>query len=875
MKLWRRLRYLLRSRENNELLAEELAFHQAMKQKKYEDEGLSTADARRAAAREMGNLTHVHEDSRQIWLWRGIEAVAQDVRYGFRTLLQNLGFTTIAVLALALGIGLNTMLFTVFNALVLAPWAVKDPATVVSVFRAPEKNARRANYSGFSMPAIEYLRQHTKTLSGIAATSNTGPTTLNDSAVVRGGYYVTGNYLSLLGADMAAGRGFLPEEDAPHNGKPVVVLSHRAWQQYFNGDRSVVGTNIKLNYSRFLVVGITAPAFTGSSATLPDFWIPMHAMHLLDPSRDWIANGRDFCCFDVAGRLAPGVSRKQASAELSVLLNQYAKDAHIEEDRAVFLARATFVSTPDREAVVYPILGLVAGAVLLVLLIACANIANLLLARATARQREIGIRLSIGASRFRVVRQLMTESLLLAIAGSVFAIALAGSVTGPLMRHFANEPLSFSFEPDYRVFAYTAVLAVLATLAFGLVPALHATRTSLNSALRADNFLGGRLTTSRLRNILLGAQVAFSLVLLVGAGLMTRALQHAQGVDPGFAVKNVAVLSVDLRLHSYDDAATAAFFRDLMGRIAVLPNVRSVAHAFVIPLGTMRASTAGEIDGRKEAGKNTTPVFQFNRVSFDYLRTLKIPIVKGRYFKPSDVHAVIVNEAMADRFWRGVNPVGHRIRSGKEEFDVIGVMKNVRSTNLSSTDDAYVYQLADGGADQRVVVRTDGDPRELIGVLPKLAAAVDPRVRGTVTLLGDNLEGQINRQRYVASIAGSLGGLALALACIGIYGVVGYTVQQRTREIGVRMALGATRQHVLSAILKQNFRVVGVGAIIGIAAAAGLSRLIAAFLYGVSPLDPVSFGAVLIALLASAMLASYLPARRAVSIDPFRALRHE
>jgi predicted permease len=376
-----------------------------------------------------------------------------------------------------------------------------------------------------------------------------------------------------------------------------------------------------------------------------------------------------------------------------------------------------------------------------------------------------------------------------------------------------------------------------------------------------------------MRSILLGAQVALSLVLLVGAALMTRSLQHAGSINPGFATNNVAVLSVDLRLHGYKDEQSASFWHELEERIAAAPGVRSVAHAFVVPLGSQRAMTGGSIDGKKTSGK--TNIFSANWVSPGYLRTMQMPVIAGRDLKASDTKAMVINQAMAAKFWPDTNPLGHFVQIGNDRWEVVGVTKTVRSVVLSSPDEPYAYLVTDKGIDHHLIVRSDGDLRALPTMLPRLAASVDPRIRSTVSMLSENVKRHLDRQKDLAAIAGTLGTLALALACIGVYGVVAFAVQQRTREIGVRMALGATKSHVLSAVLMQNVRVVVIGAAIGLAAAAGVSRVITSYLYGLSPLDPISFGTVLAAMIASAIIASYLPARRAVTVDPSTALRHE
>lgn len=873
-RFWKRLLFFLRRNQFEQEFQEELEVHQQMLQQENEHNGMPAEDARYAAQRKMGNLTRTREDAREIWFLAPLQSIWQDLCYATRTLRQNPSFTLVALLALGLGIGMNTSLFTIFNAFALRPWPVKDPATLVSIFNVPLKEKK---YRGLSYPAYAYYRDHTKTLSGIVVSRSTGSLAFSEASIPIKGEYISGNYFSVTGADIAVGRAFFPEEDQVGKPQQVAVLSYTFWQSRLGENREIVGKTIALNNSPFLVIGITAPDFKGTRPDVPDIWLPAASLPIVDPGSKDLTEA-DNCCFDILGRLNPGNTRQQAQAELSVLEEQYAKEQR-RESFGVFIGRPTFLATPDRQQKIFPVMALALCAVAMVLLIACANIANLLLARAAARQKEIGVRLSLGASRARIVRQLMTESFLLALLGGLLGIVIAYRLPSFLMSQFTDEPLSFRFVPDATVLGYTLALSILASIAFGLVPALHATRTSLNMALQGNRLLfGTNIQRSRLRSLLLGAQIAFCLILLIGAGLFTRGLQRAQTTDPGFATKNVAVFSLDLRLHNYDQRLAESFLAQLQDRIKALPGVESAALAGLVPLGNTQNRTTVSVTEREANSRNRSDKVFLNTVSPEFITTLKIPIAAGRSFTTTDVNGpcmIVINQSMARHFWPDQNAIGRVSKVGDRTCEVIGITKDTRNAHLSDIDVPYLYQLYQGDKDSFVFVRTSGDPKTLIAELPRVVSSLDPQVKITVKPLSENLKQWIEVSRNAAAIAASLGLLALTLACIGIYGVVVYSVQQRTREIGIRMALGAQKSQVLSLILRQNLRAVVIGAILGMVGAAALSRALTRFLYGLSPLDPIAFGAVSALLIAAALLASYLPAKQATAVDPLVALRYE
>ncbi|HEV2448396.1 MAG TPA: ABC transporter permease, partial [Candidatus Sulfopaludibacter sp.] len=529
MKLIRRLRYLLNHRKLDRELAEEMEFHQAM-----------------AGRLAMGNSTLAREDARAVWIVPWAEGVAQDLVYALRGFARQPGFTAIAVLALASAIGLNTSLFTVFNAVALRPWNVKEPGRLVKAYtwqRNPPKGFDNAG--GFSLAEMPYLERHARTVAGIFAARGEGGVRLEGAKALVG--YVSGAYFRVLGLDMERGRGFLPEEDRADAPEAVAVLSHAAWQNSFGGDAEIVGRRIRFADRLFTVVGVAPEGFPGTSPEVTDLWLPMAAMRLTYADEAWVRaflSDPHNCCVDLSARLAPGASRAAAQAELSVLHVAFQEQVHLKTD-GVALAGTALLEKPGRKTrQVYAVFGLMFAGVMLVLLLACANVGNLLLARGAARRREIGIRLSVGAGRARLVRQLLTESLALALLAAAVGVTVAYRLPGPLFRSAVGE-VSFDLKPDTTVLGFTLALALLACVAFGLAPAIHATRGNLNAAMQTSprRFV--------LRSILLAVQVAISVVLLAGTGLLTRGIQQARTQDLGFRVDGLASVSLEFPAGAY------------------------------------------------------------------------------------------------------------------------------------------------------------------------------------------------------------------------------------------------------------------------------------------------------------------------------------
>ena len=806
----------------------------------------------------------------------------RDLRYALRTLRKTPEFTLAAVLALALGIGVNTAIFSLYNALALRPLPVKDPGRVARLFRTHQGES---GAGVFSYPEYVDYRDRSSVLSGLAAWSWTGLTMgTSDRAEQVKAMFVSGNYFDVLGADTAAGRTFIPEEDRTPGSHPVAVLSYRFWERRFARDPATVGRTLLLNGHPFVVVGILAPGFVGTDAEAPEVWVPLMMSTTLAPERGTrIFRERDGHWLQLIGRLKPGVSRPQARAALSLVARQLAQAYPEEKDSAVLLAAATFLP-PNVEKAATPILLLVMGAVGLVLLIACANVANLLLARSAARRKEIAVRLSLGATRARLVKQLLAESMVISLLSGTAAIVMAAWGSTVLLRvvqpPFAGA-LNFDVSPDVRVLGYAFAISMAASLVFGLIPALHASNLRVNELIKTA--IQGRRSTWA-SDAFVVAQVSFCVVLLVAAGLLLRALGRAQTTDPGFETRHVIALSMDLRLRHYATDAAIDFERRAAERVRLLPGVKNASLAAIVPLGTAFMAADIVIEGHEPKSGAPPLIVSQNIVSPEFFETLGIPVLRGRGFEKADwtsaPQIVIVNEAMARRFWPGQEVIGRRIRFGKaKEFaEVVGVVRDTRSSYLWSAGEPYMYTPAkteNNPADLKMLVRTAGAPQTLMAALPGVVRALDPEVQVSCKLLNDNLETWIWPSRAGATLALSFGILAMTLAAVGIYGVVAYAVNRRTHEIGIHVALGAQRCDVLRLVLGHGMLLVGMGAALGLGGALALSRLLAGFLYGVSPADPLTFGAVAVTLACVALAANYIPARRALGVEPVVALRYE
>ena len=873
-------------------IAESIREHLEEKIEDLMEYGLSREEATRKAHREFGNVTLIEERSREVWQWPRLEALFQDLRYGARMLWKKPGFTLIAVLTLALGIGANTAIFTLVNAVFLQPLPVAEPARLMSVFGTDEKNrGAQTNFSPMSWLNFKDYRDQNDVFTGMIAFQFLG---LNFSGGGEPqqitGMIVTGNYFDLLGVKAAIGRTFLPEEDRTPGTHPVVVLSYGAWQRRFGGDPAIVGRVIKLNGLDYTVVGVAAEGFKGTFAIGGvDCWVPtmMHDQVLTGVFRDWF-NKRRPLILNVIGRLKPGVTEQQAETAMRAIGRRLEQDFPNDNDKRNVTLIPLNQSTvpPQLRSIFLRASGLMLTVVGLVLLIACANVANLLLARATARRKEIALRMALGAGRARLIRQLLTESLMLALAGSGVGLLLAVASRDLL---WAFRPpginagdLNLSFDP--RVLGYTLLLSLLTGVIFGLAPALQASRAELITELKEKGSHAARgHRWFSLRNLLVVGQVALSLVALIGAGLFLRSLGNAQRINPGFETEKLLVLSFDAGAQGYDKAHGMEHYRRVVERVEAIPGVISAAIASARPFawGFMRSVF---VEGQEPSRGGRGILTIVGTVSPKYFETMSIPFVRGRNFTEADREntppVVVINEAMANRFWPNQDAVGKRFRFFSDDVsqEVIGVVKDSTVQNIGEDPRPVAYQslLQDFPSQVTLHVRTAGDPSGLLTTAQREVHALDRAMPllnpGTISqLIGEGLWGA----RMGAALLAVFGLLALILASVGIYGVLAFSVSQRTSEFGIRLALGAHPSDVLRLVLGQTLTLVAAGATIGITGGLIVTRMVTNLLYGVSAVDPATFVGMPLLLLLVSLMASYLPARRATKVDPMEALRCE
>jgi macrolide transport system ATP-binding/permease protein len=893
-----KLRALFGKEKLDAEMTEEMRAHLELQAEQNIARGMSTDEARYAAQRQFGGVEQIKEHTRDqrgvLWL----EHLAQDLRYAARMLRKSPGFTIVAVLTLALGIGLNTAIFTLLENLVFQPPRVHQPATVISVFSKDKRQpANTQATTRATTPYVDYTfyRDHQNVFTGLASAMLV-PVTMgiaaDPAATTRGVpeereifvQLVSGNYFEVLGGRTTLGRAFLPEEDRVPGANPVAVLSFRFWQRHFAGDASVVGKTFKLNGGDYTVIGVAAADFGGNRLMEPAAWVPMMMAAQIAPGTH--LNARAGTYVDMVGRLKPGVTLDQAQAQMDVVAQQNLAQRPESKVIGVRLARLATGTELSMWALAPTLFGML-------LLVVVANVANLSLARSVSRYREIGVRLTLGAGRGRLIRQLLTESALLGLLGGAVGLGLAGAATRLLLAFMQRQAgqsslfdlaANFDLRPDLTVFGFAAVVSLIAGIMVGLAPALQATKRDLASALKDEGSVFGRhISRSRLRNLLVIVQVAFCLVLLVGAGLLVRGLEKAQSIDPGFDFKRLLVVQPDLRSHGYDALRRAEFYRSFAERARRLPGIRTVGFATNVPL--QGAATGPASASATEPGRQVG----FNFVSADFFPTVGIPILAGRNFRDDEARqskpVVIVNEALARLLWPGENPVGKQLHDFFDDpVEVVGLVRNARNARLWQENAPFMYFLdrpsarEDWGSQKNnlaILIRTEGDPRAAIVNVRDTMRGLDSAVWPVIRTLESDLELQLVPSRVGAWLSAMLGLLALAVTAIGLYGVIAYATNQRTREIGVRMALGARPADVLRLVLGQGWRLLAIGFVLGLGGAVALGRVLANFLYGLSPLDPIAFGGVTLFLALIAMLACWLPARRATKVDPMVALRCE
>jgi macrolide transport system ATP-binding/permease protein len=826
-----------------------------------------------------------------------METLLKDLKYGARMLFRSKAFSLIAVLSLALGIGANTAIFSLVQTMMFSPFPVEAPDQLVSMFTTDQRNPGNLPMSHFNFKDI---RDQTSSFSGTAAITFAQVNMLVDQSSEQIlAQLVTGNYFDVLGMKPAQGRTFLPSEDATPGSHPVAVLSYGLWQRRFGGDPSIVGKTITLNRQPFSIVGVAAEGFTGTFLFgAPDVWVPTMMHDVLQPGFDFWDGRRGLFLF-VFGRLKPGVTVAQAEANLKTIAAQlessYPNDNKGRSAAAVPLLDARTNPGGDGNPIA-TVAGLLTVVVGLVLLIACANIANLLLARATARRREIAMRLALGAGRARIVRQLLTESVLLALLGGAAGLVVAFWTLDALKAIDAipiPANVLINLGLDTRVLTFALAVSILTGLLFGLAPALQATKTDVVPALKNEMVPSADTSPRRflgwlsLRKGLVVSQVALSLVALVAAGLFLRSLRQTQNIDPGFETDGVLMAEFNLGREGYTPERGQLFYEQIVERVRGLPAVRSAGIAQGPPFGNQGLSRSVFLEGRETSERDRILV-QVHPVGPGYFRTLGIPIERGRDFTADDDEdapdVVVINKTMADRFWKGQDALGKRFKFfGDEEFrTVIGVARDAKYNGLAEDPTPFIYQPITQAYTPvaTILVRATGPAAGLAAPVRAEIAQLDNRLTVlNVQTLGDQVSQALGPQRVMVTLLGTFGILALGLAAIGLYGVASYSVTQRTREIGVRVALGASRGNVVGLVLGQGMALIAVGLAVGFAIGLGVVLLaeqqIGNLLVGVRPFDPVTFVGTGLLLAVVAGLATWLPARCAASIDPLVALRYE
>src|SRR5579863_7125472 len=876
-------RNLLRKNRVEQALDDELQSSVELLTEEKMKEGIAHAEARRQALIELGGVEQVREEVRGIRAGRLLEDLAKDVRYAFRTLAKSPGFTAVIITSVALGIGANATVFSIANGLLWGTLPVKDPGRLV-MFNAGDS---------FSYPDYKDYRDQTSAVfEGLFAHFPLAPASVGGAGEPERvwGQLVSGNYFTLLGLNFTLGRPIRTEEDELQGLDQVVVLSHNMWIRRFGGDANILGRPMMLNGHTFTVVGVAPAGFYGTDhGFLCDFWVPLadagRIMPDLTEDNPW--ENRDGQWLTLNARLRPGVSLKQAAAALNVVKKRiddtYRKDEKHHQPPITLSSAGGLIGGADMPAL--GIMSVLMVVVLLVLIVACANVANLLLARATARQKEIAVRLAIGASRWRLVRQLLTESVLLAFAGAAAGFVVAAAVARALSRFQVPLPfpIIFDFNVDWRVLAFTAGLSLITALLFGLAPALRATDPDLMGALKNETSVFGRNVRFGVRNALVTVQVASSLVLLVGAGLFLRSLQHASSIDIGFDPSNILLMAVDPKLHNYSHEKTEQFLAQLRERVAALPGVRSVTYVDSLPLSIGGISFDFKTAGDKPGAEQSVNANVYD-IGTRFFETMGIPLLLGRDFvKNDDRHVAIVNETMVRHLFGKSDPLGRRMDSGKTSYTVIGVVRNSKSRTLGEGPVNCAYLFLEAAPENvpgffgiSIAVKTSVKPTVLLRPVRDEIAKLDPNlaVFGVKTMQ-EHVDKSLLLPQISATLLGIFGAVGLTLAAIGLYGVMSYSVRRRTREIGIRMALGGRPTTVLAMVLRQGLALTGIGLAIGLAIAAGIGRLSATLLYGISGTDLATFLVVPTALVAVALVAIVIPARRAAQVDPAVALRSE
>ncbi len=850
--------------------------------------GMTPAKARQAAQRKFGRpILNIKEDTRAVWGWVWLERLWQDLRHGSRMLAKNPGFTFIAVSSLAIGIGINSAIFSLADAMLLRPLPVSHPGDVVNVHSATLNGPAGVSYRDYLD-----LRDHSRSFAGLVAYTETTlamsprPDTLPQ---MKYGLRVTGNFFSVLGVEPELGRSFLPQEDQVPGSDAVVILSHELWQHDLAADPAIIGRKVRLNGIDFTVVGVTPEKFTGVDLYIhPALYVPlMMSPRLITSSDDHLLEARSQRDLTIKGRLKPGVAIEQARAELQVIAKSL-EHSYPDTNRNIGVTVNTEMQ--DRfhqdpiDSQMSEMLLVLAGAVLLV---ACANVASLLLSRARVRSREIALRIAIGAGRARLIRQLLTESLLIAVAGGALgiAVAYAGVLFLSRIEVPSDLPIKIAVQLDHRVLLVALAASVISAILFGLAPALQTTRPNLVDALKT----AGADTPGRRRllgrNILVTAQVTLSMVLLLVATILYHSFRTALSGGPGYRTDHLLMMSFQPSLVRYNEAQSQDFFKQLAERAPSAAGVKSVALANVIPMSPGQDGATIIPEGYTfPKGKESVDLMS-STVNENYFDVMRIPIVRGRAFRATDTanspHVAIVNEELAQHYWPNTNPLGKRIRLDDAKgpwFEIVGVAKTSRYMWFAEPPTDFLYLPLAQHPRQRITLLAEsfGDPASLVTPLREVVRGVDANQPiFDVRTMEDFYQARaISNPNMIIETIGAMGLVGLILALVGLYGLVSYTAGRRTREIGIRMAIGAQRSCVLHMVMRQGLRLALIGIGVGLIVGYGAERAMNA-IFSDSEIDWAMYAVVAPLLLAVTLLAAYVPARRASRVDPMRALRYE
>jgi predicted permease len=877
LRLWRRLWSVVHRRRWEAELEEELAFHRDMKERELASQGSCSKDAAAMARREMGNLTLMREEARYALVPVWLDSIRRDLIYAVRSLAAHSSFLLLAVPMLAIGLGVNVSFMTVFNALALRPWPVAQPDRLIRIDQAAWQG-ENGRFYGLPLAAREFLATNSKTLAQVMAVRDGYEPLEGDlSGKFVRIHYVSGNFFDALGVRLLDGRGFLPEEDRTGAPAAVAVLSHAVWQSRYGADPEIVGKTIRVSEVPAIVVGVVAEEFQGLDPGTPAVYMPMASLALVRPHDVWATNfltdSRD-CCAAFYARLAPGVTREEANAELDVLIPAFRATEKLppirEGQRPARVRGLRLIDDPNPRRQIGQFFTLMFVGFTLTTLLACITVGNLLLARASAREPEIATRLALGASRGRVIRQLLTESLLLAVVGGGGALAFAAWLPGWAIPLLTDGEASAVYLPiDAAILGYTLVLALISCVIFGLAPALHGTKTSLYSAANIGARAGVR--SLRFRNGVLALQVALSVVLLTAASLTLRGVSEAARRGPGFRIDDVTAVTLALPASARGPKQIENTAARLETLLADLPADGRWARARHAPLSSSISFSDLSIPGRPAGEKLRANVLP---VSAGYFEILEIPVLEGRAFFEEDIarDVVVINQSMALKLWPEGNPVGRTFLTGSRTREVVGVVKDAELVGLGYVAPMFFEPVGATWA-ATVLVRSLDEP--FLARLRGVARDLDPGAQLRIDPLRTNLERELAPLRAGSKIAGTLGVFALLLASVGMVGVVGYLVQRRTREIGVRIALGAKPGQIARLVAWTGGKAVFAGGALGLMGALAASRLLEGRLFGLSALDAPAYLLAMAVLVAATVLAGFVPVRRATRIQPAVALRHE